>query len=71
MVVADRFAALGVPEIDVLVAPLRDPGGPDGLREGLTESPMVPLEATLQCMRTLDRWRHHSGMAGSHATEED
>jgi len=33
MVVADRFAALGVPEIDVLVAPLRDPGGPDGLRE--------------------------------------
>lgn len=28
-----------------------------GLREGLTESPLVPLEATLQCMRTLDRWR--------------
>lgn len=31
--VADRFAALGVPAIDGLVAPLRDPGGPVGLRE--------------------------------------
>lgn len=27
------------------------------LRAGLTESPLVPLEATLQVMRTLDRWR--------------
>lgn len=27
------------------------------LREGLTESPLVPLGTTLQCMRTLDRWR--------------
>lgn len=27
------------------------------LREGLTESPLVPLESSLQVMRTLDRWR--------------
>lgn len=41
------------------------------LREGLTESPMVPLEATLQCMRTLDRWRRRTGATGPNVTEED
>jgi len=36
------------------------------LREGLTESPLVPLEATLQVMRTLDRWQRAIA-----STEED